>query len=182
MKIEIDITLLNILGISAEEYIFLYSLYYKKDLDYNYPLNIVSNLETLGYIKQLEGSEIALRQETLDLFEGREDKESLFNEFFLSFPLKVPIENGGTRPLRPKSLDAVSVKEIKAKYLRVIGNNTKLHSHILLVLEAEINMRKKSNSLAYMAGIVPYINQRQWEKFEYLLDEDVKTNEKVEGI
>ena len=91
--------------------------------------------------------------------------------------------SGGTRPLRPVTLEAESSKRIKKKYLTIVASDPTLHKRIISILNAEIEMRKNSNSLPYMHAMDVWLNQRDWEKYEYLLNdnEDVE-NEKTERI
>lgn len=179
IKIETEVLVKN--GLCADDFILLYSIYHGVETGLTYKLESISNLERLALIKQMPDNSITLRQKALNLFQVK-DLEQSFLEFFGAFPLKVPSRDGGSRPLRAKNSDAQSVKSLRKKYQDIIKNNPELHEHILKVLDAEKEMKRKSNSLQFMHNIDTWINQKDWEKFEYLLDEDSKEIEKVTGI
>ena len=182
MQINIETEVLVRENISADEYIFLYSLFHGKDSGMTFNMAMCLNLEDLGYVKQMPDDSVVLRSKALNLFRIVNDLELSFLEFFNTFPIKVPSDNNGSRPLRPKSSEADSVKDIRKKYLAIIKDKPELHTHIIKVLDAELAMRTKSNSMKFMNGILPWIHQKMWEKYEYLLDEDNTTTERVTGI
>lgn len=181
MKLEIDTEVLCSNGISADEYILLYSLYHKVETCQSFNMASVSNLEILGFIKVLPEDEIILRKSAIDLFQP-DNEESMFLEFFNAFPLKVPSEGGGTRPLRAKDSMAKSVQVTRALYYNILKKNPNIHSKIIRILEAEKNMRRKSNTFAFMHNIDAWLRQQDWEKYEYLLDSEETSGERVRGI
>jgi len=180
MELIINTDKLCELGIDANEYLLLYNLFTGINSCNSYNITTINNLERLGFIKQMPDDTIILRQSALDLFTLR-DLEKSFLEFFNSFPMKVG-NGAGSRPLRPKSSEAMSVKDTRKKYINIINKNPDLHEHILKVLNAQIDMLKKTNSLQYMNNIDTWLNQRVWEKYEYLLDEDNSSEERVTAI
>jgi len=156
------------LKLSPDEYVFLYCHYHKIKLP-QIRLSLV-DLENRGLIKILERDEIALRDSALAMFEHK-DEDKLWIEFFTTFPMKVPGRNGVNRPLRPANLDAKSALPTKKKYLAMIKNNPELHKSIIKILNAEIAMRKQAGELQYMHNIDTWLNQRDYEKYSYLIEE-----------
>lgn len=96
-------------------------------------------------------------------------QDSFFWELFSTYPIKVPNGDGGTRALRPTSLDAKQTKTLKKKYEKKVKKKDK-HEHIMRCLNAEMWMRRKSNTLAYMQKLETYLNQESWYNYEYLLE------------
>lgn len=177
MKITIDTEVLEREKICANGYVLMYSIFSNQNARLEYSDKMLDDLESKGFIKQTEDG-VVLRGKALALFGANNDLELSFLEFFNSFPIKVPSDNGGSRPLRPKSSEAESAKDIRKKYLAIIKDRPELHKHILKVLDAELDMRRKSNSMKFMNGIVVWLNQRLFEKYEYLLD-DLESNKEL---
>ena len=96
--------------------------------------------------------------------------DSLFWEFFSTYPIKVPGRNGGTRYLRSTSIDALETKKQKKKYESIIGKKVLKHKHIIKCLEAELFVRNKESSLKFMLGMSSYLNQEYWTRYEGILE------------
>ena len=166
--VKIDLDLIDRLELTPDEYIFLYCWYHS--LKIPRVQCSVKHLEEKGYLKILEGSNIALRAPAINLFEHKSEDKCWF-EFFGLFPMKVPGRNGTTRPLRPASLEAKACITTKKKYLQLIKNKPELHKQIIKVLEAELEMRKQAGTLQYMHNIDTWLNQNDYEIYSYLIDE-----------
>jgi hypothetical protein len=95
-----------------------------------------------------------------------------FWELFSTYPIKVSGNNrGGTRILRPSSHDAKETKACKKKYEAYLGKDGKArHEHVMKCLDAELNLRRKDNSLGYMKNLVTYLNQQSWFSYEALIE------------
>jgi hypothetical protein len=104
--------------------------------------------------------------------------DSLFWEFFSTYPIKVPGRNGGSRILRSVGLDAKETLKMKKKYESIVKDNVVLHKHILKCLDAELFVRRKDNSLQFMKGIEPYLNQQAWTRYEDTLETMTVTKNK----
>lgn len=166
-KIELSLPQLKELGITPNEYVWLYRFFHDK-IQSNYDVDL-KKLENDGFLKITEEG-INLREKTIKMFEvGNE--EARWQEFFLEFPMKVPARNGGTRPLRPANLEAKSNDKLKAKYLGIIKNKPELHIHILKCLSAEVEMRRRTSTLQFMNAMDVWMNQRIWEKYAYLISD-----------
>lgn len=164
LKIEINIPQLRELNISPNDYIELYCRYHK--IEY-FPLTEWTHLESKGFLK-ITNHGIMLRERAIKLFEIS-DVDGMFNEFYCTFPLKVPGRNGGSRPLRT-GIDTDFAKKIKAKYVLLVISKG-LHLIAMEALKAEMEMRSKSSSMQFMHAIDAWLNQRDWEKYSYLIEE-----------
>jgi len=129
----------------------------------------LSYLQEKGFIKITNDNEFELRQKAKDIFTV-DNLENKWLEFFGNFPIKVPSRNGGTRPLRSVNVDSESNDKIRIKYRKLIKNKPLLHKQILNVLDAELKMRKRSNSMQFMHNIDTWLNQADYDKYLYLLD------------
>lgn len=169
MKIEIDTDRLKELELTPDQYVYLYLKFHK------FPINDCigwSILESKGYVKLTEGG-IELRESAYQLFETT-DEERLWIEFWSLFPMKVPNRSGGSRPLRASSLEAKDSQVCRKKYLAIIKGKPHLHDHIVKVLNAEVEMKRPIGDLQFMNAMEPWLNQRMWEKYEYLLEDKKK--------
>jgi hypothetical protein len=132
-------------------------------------------LEKEGFIKITGHRTFELRQKGIDLFKS-DTLEIKWLEFLGKFPLKVPARNGGTRPLKIGNPDSVRNKKIKDKYISIIKSDPSKHRTIINVLEAEVKMRRDSGNLQYMHAMEVWLNQADYDKYEYLLDEQINNN------
>jgi len=130
----------------------------------------LQHLEDEGFIKIIEDNNFELRQKAKSLFEiSTPDQKWL--EFLGTFPLKVPAQNGGTRPLKVASPISKANDKIKSKYLAIIKDKPGEHERIINVLKAEMKMRCDSNNMQYMNAMEAWLNQANYDKYEYLLEE-----------
>lgn len=132
-------------------------------------LSYLEYLESKGFIKVTGSIDFELRQKAIDLFVVS-DPDKMWLEFLGTFPIKVPARNGGTRPLKVSDPDSRANAKPKAKYLSLIKGNPDTHRKIMSVLNAELEMRKKSNNMQYMNAIDAWLNQANYEKYAYLLE------------
>jgi len=164
----LDNLILNNLNIN--EYLYLYNLSLKdadkiKDL-YKLITNINEDLlQDKGFIKITE-DEIILRQKALDMFNPPE----LFYKFLSTFPIKTP----SGRYLSPAGTTGIAVSNLKKKWKATFKNKQNLEKKAILVLEAELKWRKQSNNLEYIHNCETWLNQADFEKYEYLLDDKIK--------
>ena len=174
MKIEIpDLKVLYKDNLDPNSYTYLYCLYHYAYEDWWYSRideARIKDLQMMGWIKIVEDGTVKLRERAVLLFE-LDSEERCWIELFLAFPMKVDSRTGGSRPLRASNLDAKSNELPKKKYLSIIKNKPELHKHIIKVLEAEVEMRRNSSTLQFMNALEVWINQKNWEKYEYLLKE-----------
>jgi len=180
MHIEIDTDILNDLGISADDFVYLYLLH-AKAYDVIKIISIKPNTEDLqskGLIKLGERPEDdVVRQKFIDTIEDSFDR--MWSELLSHFPLKV-YTNGNVRILRAKDADARNNQKAKKAYHRVIGKNVAKHNKIVECLKHELEFRKSNNSLGFMQMLQTWVNQHTWEQYE---DTDVgKTTEQERRI
>lgn len=188
MLIEIDISRLEELNLTADEYIFLTLISEQK---YNSAVNFLHNMVKHGsnlevFVKILKDKGYVVKcdldltipkilLERSKLFELLNLKETYVYELLVTYPMKVPNGKGGTRGLRPTSLTTKLGKDIEAKYKRIVKGNPNIHSHIMRCLNIELDMRRRSGAMQYMPELETYLNGQLWQKYEYLLETSATT-------
>ena len=168
MQIEIDIDLLIVNDISADDYLALYALYRKgyKTLS---ELSLSPNwekLQTQGYVKlgkTLE--EHIIRQKFINLFSS--DFDQMFNSLLLRYPMKVRT-NTGVRILHASDPDAKANKKAKDRYRRIVGNKKFIHDRIMKLLDAQLRIDR--DRLEYLQNLEVWINNHTWEKYANIED------------
>jgi hypothetical protein len=182
MIVEVNVDYLYDYQISAAQYLFLSLCNNKKfntadKLVHRNKITIeeIKDLKEKGFILndvvETDSSKIIFSKVNIGkLFNVSPDKE-YFWELVSYFPIKVN-SNRGERILRPKSHEAKEMKECKKKYDRILGNkNSKeVHEHILKCLLAELDFRKRNNSLGFMRALTTWLNKQEWYSFEHLID------------
>lgn len=139
---------------------------FKTDPIYS-PINFKA-LEQKGYIKIVETG-VILRTSGKDLFVTGDE---IFNKIFTHFPIKTP----SGRPLSATGLDTKQAEEMKKKWKKIFKNDIAGERKALAVLDAEIEFRKKNNKMEFMHNIEAWINQRDFEKHEFMLEENTKSS------
>ena len=178
LEVSIQFSCLETNEISADLYILLFCKYHDncilpniiKECTLEEP-GLLDHLEEKGFIKITGEKEFVLRQKGIELFETS-TPDTHWLEFLGTFPAKVPSQNGGTRPLKISNPESKGNDRIRKKYIALIKDKPSLHATIMKVLEAEMQMRKDSSSFQFMQNIETWINQANYDKFAYLLDED----------
>lgn len=166
MEIILDSKILIDNDITVSEYLYLKCLYennLSSDLFTFIDKIEEDSLQERGLIKITE-NEIVLRSKALEIFEGKD----LFYTFLSTFPIKTP----SGRYLSPLGNTGISVKKIQKKWNTLFKNKPHLQEKALKVLEAELRWRKKTNQLEFIHNIETWLNQSDFEKFSYLLDEN----------
>lgn len=171
MDIQLNTDLLIKNNLSVSEFLYIRNLYVDRlsKID-NLSLIIdpfkLDNLELKGFIK-ITKEGIILRQKSKDLF----NHEDLFDRFLVTFPIKTPLKK---RYLSPAKLEGVAYNTLKNKWNRIFKNDKAKAQKAIEVLEAEIRMRQKSHDgLEFMNAVDVWLNQANYEKYEYLLEEDL---------
>ena len=176
-KVSIDFSCLQTNNITADLYILLFCRNHSNcilppiiksaTLGDDYALEY---LESEGFVKVTGDKQFSLRQKAISLFEST-DSNKEWLEFLGKFPTKVSNGRGGTRALKVSNPDSKGNVTIKKKYLTLVKSSPNLHSTIIKVLEAEIKMRKNSNDLQYMHNMETWLNQADYDKYAYLLED-----------
>jgi len=172
MDITLDYDTLINAGISLSEYVYLKSLYENEnDSKIFKVIDKIEedSLQQRGFIKITE-TDIVLRKKALDLFEG----EDLFLKFLNTFPIKTP---GKRRYLSPLGNSGILAEKVKKKWDSLFKNKPHLQEKAIAVLEAELQWRKETGQMEYINQIDVWLNQANYEKFDYLLKQDVNHTE-----
>lgn len=182
MLVEINLeTCLNN-NITPNQYTILFLLFKKNygvyhsflehiDIDKEFEHLVEVNF-VIEYKKEFKAEEITLNYSKLKAF--FEYEESYFYELLSVFPLKV-INNGAIRYVRPADCDSKKAKDLKSKYERVIKTKA-AHDNVIKCLEIEKSIRLKSGSLPFIQDLSTWINQRTWEQYQHLLNQEKELN------
>jgi len=175
-SITINIAKLKEFKLNAQEYLTLLFLYVNKTKDKEYQdfvksfgivsINQMKRLEQANFIKipdYIKPENYELREATMELFEGVKD---LFITWILTFPVKTP----SGRYLSPLGEDTVMAKKLKSKWKSRFGTDTILMQKVIDILQAEVNWRNKNGTMEYIHNAETWLNQGDWEKYEYLLE------------
>jgi hypothetical protein len=176
MIVELDLNMLKEVGMSPDDFTYLY-LVYKKGNKYNPQLNLKPNLDKLqeeGYIKLGDTKENhVIRHKFLDLFLADFDK--MFNELMLTYPMKVNSDKG-VRILHAKDPNSKSNQKAKARYKRIVDGKPHVHKKIIACLNTQLKLER--NNLGYMQNLETWINNHTWEKYENLDENDTRDKTK----
>lgn len=169
MEIIINVDVLNKHDLSLSEYVYLKSIYEERSKAEM--LQIFScidrieedSLQDRNFIKILPDNEILLRDNAIKLFESKD----LFTKYLTMFPVKTP----SGRYLSPAGADTIKGAEIEKKWKKIFKNKPHKEQRALDVLEAELEWRRKNNSMEFMHNALTWLNQGNYQNFEYLLEE-----------
>ena len=166
-NIIIDRNLLILNNLSLADYYFLNAMHKKTPFSQEERIVVgllnQERLQDLGFIKiTTEGP--VLRHKDFDLFEDAKDN---FYRFLNTFPIKTP----KGRYLSPSKLEGVAVEALKAKWNKLFKGQRAAENRAIEVLEAEVAHRNKTGDQEYMNACEAWLNQANYEKYEYLLEE-----------
>lgn len=170
--INIDLTEIKRLKLTLNEYLTLLSI--KNILEYDATEKDINGLIEKDYAKRLSNGQIIPSPKAVNYFESTEG----FIEFYTSFPHKVPGKFGEERPLRNVSVESNGALVTKGIFKKKTRGNQILQRHITDVLRAEVTWRENNNTLQYMNNIDTWLRQHNYEKYEYLLNNNVGSNRK----
>ena len=174
MKVSVDFNCLQENKLSADLYVLLYCKHNGLVVPEYVGKKLFRDEDALKYLQAKEfikitvENEFSLRQKAINLFQI-DSPTTKWLEFLGEFPLKVPGRNGSARVLKVANPDSKGNVKIKKKYLALI--KTVSHDRIIKALQAEIDMRKKSNELQYMHGMDTWLNQADYDKYDHLIKE-----------
>lgn len=165
--INIDKNELILNELSVGEYLYL------SEMNKNGSINLIDesiighinyhSLENKGFIKIME-NQVVVREKARELFKPNIDN---FHRFLNTFPIKTP----KGRYLSPAGTEGVAVNALKKKWVHLFKENKVKEDHVIKVLEAEIQFRKKNNDLEFMTACEAWLNGAFYEKYEYLLQD-----------
>lgn len=170
-KTIIDFNNLIKIRLTPNEYVYLYLKYHNLTqtwLDAGFDVDRES-LDERGWVNALDDG-IILRPKAIELFEEL-DVDVKFYEFFGTYPLKVPNDSGGYRPLRAKDITAGQAVKLKKLYTAVIKKEPGLHDKIMSGLFAYLKTYR--NKMAYVVNSDKFVEDRMWELYE----EDMTSSE-----
>jgi hypothetical protein len=171
--IRIDRNALILNKLSIAEYYFLEllskkELFSKEDTEICGKLDY-ANMQDLGFVKIMDNA-IVIRAKGRDLFA---DTKNNFFRFLNTFPIKTP----DGRYLSPRKLEGVAVDKIKEKWNKLFKGNVTMENHVIRVLEAEVEFRRNRGELKFMNAVEAWLNMANYEKYEYLLEDEIAQND-----
>ncbi len=172
MEILVNTEILMESKLKAEQFIALYLIWKEEHgiCHEMYPDMNFKHLENNGFMKCLsdDKSQWVVRDKFKVLVTT--DDNHMWYQFCKTMPFKVPNGYGGNRILRAKDPDAGTNKKIKKKYLQVVSNKPALHKTILKCID--IQLHEMRHSMQYLQNTDTWLNQRTWEKYEHLINEE----------
>lgn len=171
-------------GLTIQEYLQLFVLYVKKrkEKEYEYFIKNFGRINTLEidileskkYIKvgAIYKNGYELREPIYSLFEGVKD---LYWTWMISFPIKTP----SGRYLSTGTSGTVMDKKLRKKWDKIFGSDNIRKQKVIDTLEAEVAWRLRNGSMEYMHNAETWLNQGDWEKYEYLLITHKATTKKT---
>lgn len=178
MIIEIDTNLLEIVGnLSMNQLVFL-SLVLDNNQKFNQnimPLiRLVSDSEIQDLIdrnliqKNDNGKKITYKP-TKDLLNRLTPKDTLFDQFYMLFPVMV------NRPDGTKGFLRSNTKKCREFYNKLVKGNPELHNRIITALNFELDNKAVTGKLGYMKTMWKWLTSHEWE-----LSEEQMQNNKLE--
>jgi hypothetical protein len=172
MEVVINTEILMESQLKAEEFIALYLIWKEEHglCHEMYPDMDFKSLEKKGFMKRLSDdmTEWVVRDKFKVLVTT--DDSHMWYQFCKTMPFKVPNGYGGNRILRAKDPDAGTNLKIKKKYLQIVSGKPALHKTILKCID--IQLREMRHSMQYLQNTDTWLNQRTWEKYEHLINEE----------
>ena len=184
MQIQIDLSLLNELEISADEYIYLYLTWRKgqaiiekfNGLQY-VERNVLQDKGLLKIMDKEDWKSDTIRQKFIDFFSG--DFDRMWAELISTYPIKVRTSGGGYRVLHAADPDAKSNEKAKKRYHKIVG--TKKHRHDEIMKLLHIQLKAERGRLEFLQKLDTWVNQQTWENY-IELGSDGNNNTAGEGI
>lgn len=168
MKIEIDLELLEEIGLEPTEYIFLHLIHKQSEewitctkLFINVDINSLEEKNMLVLISGTTKIERSMKvgQAYLDLFAS--DFTDLFKELIDTYPAIVESPGRGKRVLHAKDPGALSNMKAKNKYRKITGEKVLEHKRIIGLLKVQLSQ----GNLEYLQNLDTWLNNYTWEKY-----------------
>lgn len=172
-NINIDLKLIQKLGININEYLTLYDIANNLEISsiFNYGVAEIVNLEKKGLIKATNEG-VFLRGKAEKIFSSNDD---LFEEWITIYPTYVLSTNGQRRSLSPASCDTILGKRLRTKWNNLFKKDIEAQKQCIEVLKAMIKAKTKDGSLCYMIEATRFLNEGFHEKESHLI-EDININ------
>lgn len=105
----------------------------------------------------------------------KKDEQSMFDEFYETFPIYV------TRPDGTKGFLRSNINKCRKEYNRIIGKSKAMHEHIMDCLRFEIDEKMRTGKIGYMKTMWKWITQHEWESCEEQMYDQQQTQELYGG-
>ena len=169
MILELDTSLLKTLNISLNQLVFLSLVMNENQKDHQDIRELLSRVneeEIQDLITRniiiaeplYDGIKYNLSSETAQLL--RSNKDSMFDEFYETFPVYV------IRPDGTKGFLRANVNKCRKEYNRIIGKSRAMHEHIMQCLKYELDDKTRTGKLGYMKTMWKWLTQHEWECYE----------------
>lgn len=176
MEIVLNVLKMKNLGLTPNQIVVLYLLYYEKFDDI---LQIFGKQKALAIRNSLETTEYLLSNNTkfTETVLSKKHVEKLLNirsdqinfwEFYNCYPVKV-----GSRVLRASGPTSQVALKHEKKYLARV-KSTKQHELAILSVSAFVAKKKQSNELQYLPNMETVMNNSLWEQWEVFIQEPGK--------
>lgn len=175
MNVEISTETLKILGISADDYLYLYLLQHKAyDVLNSLHLNVdVESLQTNGYLKMGQSVEDHVVREKFSSPLSTPFLQ-MWSELLSHFPLRVE-----SRVLRANDPMAKANEKARLRYEKYINGNIGKHKEVIKALKTEIDLRRSTDQLKYMQQLVTWVNNHTWEKYTNIDEPKPSTSSRI---
>lgn len=90
----------------------------------------------------------------------QKSRESMFDEFYESFPVYV------IRPDGTKGFLRSNINKCRKEYNRIVGKSKAMHEHIMNCLRYEIDNKMQTGKIGYMKTMWKWLTQHEWECYE----------------
>lgn len=181
-EVRINLDVLVQEDLTPSEYIFLYFLH-NNNIQNAYTISGLSKqnvyiLEEREFVKctnptrlqeyndktiVMDEPDVVLDSRGLGLFEVQ-DADKNFQEFWNTFPQKVPDGHGSFRVLRSIKLGTHDAEVCKKKYLKLIKSDPLMHSKIISGLKNQLVIER--HRLQYINNPETWLNQKIYEKYQ----------------
>jgi hypothetical protein len=174
-NLNLDLKVIKDYGLTIDKYlVLLYKYLQSKGIQseyFNPPVlyNSVSELLSSNWL-DIDGN---LLPKALELFESKDDK---FEEFYNTFPQRVP----SGRPLRATTVNSKAGKVTHKKWLKEVNKSDR--NKVIQLLKKQVEFMQFKGNLEYLNNIDTWLNQHVWEKYEYLLNTNVPKKLKNDDI
>ena len=169
MILELDASLLKTLNLSLNQLVFLSLVMNENQKDYQDIRELLSRVND-EEIQDLINRNIILKKptntgisytltdNTIQLLKS--NKDSMFDEFYETFPVYV------LRPDGTKGFLRSNVNKCRKEYNRIIGRSRAMHEHIMQCLRYEIDNKMRTGKIGYMKTMWKWLTQHEWECYE----------------
>lgn len=169
MIIELDTNLLEIIdNLSINQLVFL-SLVLDKNQKSNQGItaiirqvsdNEIQDLLNRNLIQKKDNNKKLVYKPTEELIEKLTPKDTLFEQFYITYPTMV------IRPDGTKGFLRSNVKKCREYYNKLVKGNSELHSKIIAALNYEISDKTITGKLCYMKTMWKWLTSHEWELIE----------------